>query len=342
MTPRSDCRRAASVQKRSGTGLFALILLPVAFLGPQGPRTDEGGAAPQLGSVGLSRQMRSAEVGLRADSSWAYFGQSRPGRTPQIFAEGVVSKPEGIYGTIVFSPDLSEAVWAQEGDPWLLSSRWDGEAWTAPEPLQLLDGYSLSHPFYSGDGGRLYFMAGPVESNGEKDDIWVATRAGRGWGDPERLDPTISAVPKHWQFSLDAEGTLYFMGGGRGPDILRAQLRDGHYAEPQRLSGPINTAGPESGPNISPNGDFILFDRWFQSPPLIRIMVSFRNAEGEWGEPVDMSEILGTEDADSCARLSPDGRYLFFQSVRKGSSRHRSIYWVDATVIESLRPAGAR
>lgn len=49
-------------------------------------------------------------------------------------------------------------------------------------------------------------------------------------------------------------------------------------------------------------------------------MVSFREASREWGEPVDMSEVLGNEGNDSCARISPDGKYLFFQSVRSASS----------------------
>jgi Tol biopolymer transport system component len=38
------------------------------------------------------------------------------------------------------------------------------------------------------------------------------------------------------------------------------------------------------------------------------------------------------------ARVTPDGKYLFFMSDRPGSARERSIYWVDAKVIEELRP----
>jgi hypothetical protein len=38
------------------------------------------------------------------------------------------------------------------------------------------------------------------------------------------------------------------------------------------------------------------------------------------------------------ARVTPDGKYLFFQSVRAGSGVTRGLYWVDARVIEEIRP----
>jgi len=281
---------------------------------------------------------RSADVLQHDTPVWAYMGQPRPGLTPEIFAEGIVSTDEGIYGTIVFSPDLTEAAWAPEGVPWLLMSRVVGGVWTEPERHQFVDNHGLTSPFYSPDGESLYFLAGPSGSHGEDDDIWVVSREGGGWGEPTRLDPAISAIPTHWQFSLDHEGDLYLMSDGA--DLYRSEFQGGHYSEPTRIPGPVNTDAPETGPNISPNGEFLLFDRWFDSSPYIRIMVSFRDQSGEWGDPVDLSEALGNEGNDSCARISPDGKFLFFQSVRSGSSPSRSIYWVDASVIDSVRPMG--
>jgi hypothetical protein len=37
------------------------------------------------------------------------------------------------------------------------------------------------------------------------------------------------------------------------------------------------------------------------------------------------------------AMVSPDGKYLFFQSARRGSGASRGLYWVDARIIDSLR-----
>ncbi|MBN1939216.1 MAG: hypothetical protein JW843_06500 [Candidatus Aminicenantes bacterium] len=38
------------------------------------------------------------------------------------------------------------------------------------------------------------------------------------------------------------------------------------------------------------------------------------------------------------AVVTPDGRYLFFQSGRRGSGASRGLFWVDARVIEETRP----
>lgn len=103
-----------------------------------------------------------------------------------------------------------------------------------------------------------------------------------------------------------------------------------------RLPDPINTDAPETGPNVSPDGSFLLFDRWFDSLPYIRIMVSFRSDQGEWSQPVDLSPYTRSEGNDSAARLSPDGKYLFFQSQRAGSDPNRSVYWMKADFIEAL------
>ena len=39
------------------------------------------------------------------------------------------------------------------------------------------------------------------------------------------------------------------------------------------------------------------------------------------------------------AVVTPDGKYLFFQSGRAGSGASRGLYWVDAGIIEEMRPS---
>ena len=45
--------------------------------------------------------------------------------------------------------------------------------------------------------------------------------------------------------------------------------------------------------------------------------------------------LISTERVELNSVFSPDGRYLFFTSTRTGNG---DIYWVDATLIEDLRP----
>lgn len=271
------------------------------------------------------------------DTTALYLGESPPGAEPRLFARGIVSTSGGMYGTVVFSPGQDEAFWVKDEHPGLFFSRLVAGAWTAPAEFPFEEGYRLNSPFLSLDGNQLYFLAARRGPDGmDADDrIWVADRRGDGWGVPRELDAMVNSVKKHFQFSVDRNGSVYF--GGQGADIYVSQRRDGQYGAPQRLSSPINTAAPETSPHISPDGSLLLFDRWFQEFPWVRIMASFRGPDGEWSATVDLSPYTKSEGNDSGARLSPDGRYLFFQSVREGSDPNRSVYWMDAGFLEELR-----
>jgi hypothetical protein len=266
-----------------------------------------------------------------------HLGEETPGAVPVVFAPGVVSAEAGAYGTVVFSPDQTEAIWAADEHPGLFHSLYVDGAWTAPSELRLLPGFRLSSPFFSFDGDRLYFMAAGRDEPGMDTDegIWVSHRDGDGWTAPEELDQRLNANSMHWQFSLDRAGNLYFC--GQGADLYRVEWRGGHFLDPVRLPAPLNTDAPETSPHISADGDLLLFDRWFEAPPYIRIMASFLKPDGSWSEPVDLSPYTKSEGNDSAARLTPDGRYLFFQSVRQGSDPNRSVYWMDAGFLETLR-----
>jgi hypothetical protein len=68
------------------------------------------------------------------------------------------------------------------------------------------------------------------------------------------------------------------------------------------------------------------------------LYISFKTDDASWTEPVNLSDRLGAEGNDSSPRITPDGKYLFFQSVRKGSGASRGLYWVSAKIIDELRP----
>jgi Tol biopolymer transport system component len=256
---------------------------------------------------------------------------------PELFGKGIVSTDAGMYGTVVFSPRGDEAFWVKDEHPGLFSSRLLHGRWTAPEEFPFRAGYRLNSPVFSADGQTLYFLAASRGPDGrdEDDRIWLVERNGDAWGEPRELDPRVNSVPKHFQFSVDEGGSVYF--GGEGADLYVAERRNGSYLHPVRLPAPLNTTAPEMSPQIAPDGSFLLFDRFSDSPPRVRIMVSFRGPNGAWTEPRDLSPYTRSEGNDSGARISPDGRYLFFQSVREGSDPNRSVYWMEAGCLEDLR-----
>ncbi|MGZ8541075.1 MAG: TPR end-of-group domain-containing protein, partial [Chitinophagaceae bacterium] len=69
------------------------------------------------------------------------------------------------------------------------------------------------------------------------------------------------------------------------------------------------------------------------------LYISFRHEDGHWGMPVNMGPKINSGKGERFARLSPDGKYLFFGSFRNSSADNRGadIFWIDAKVIDELR-----
>jgi hypothetical protein len=64
--------------------------------------------------------------------------------------------------------------------------------------------------------------------------------------------------------------------------------------------------------------------------------VAFLRDDGTWTEPQN----LGRDFKDSgINQVTLDNRYLFYSTGRTG---HDDIYWVDAKIIEKLKPDGLR
>jgi len=66
------------------------------------------------------------------------------------------------------------------------------------------------------------------------------------------------------------------------------------------------------------------------------IYVSFRQENGSWGAAINLGDKVNTSISQKGGYVTPDGKYLFFFSL--DSSRKGDIFWVDAQIIETLRP----
>jgi len=260
-----------------------------------------------------------------------YMGQKPPGQAPEVFAPGIVAARYGLHSNIVFSPDGTEACWSvmvpprtagYSTDRTLVSRLVDGR-WTYPARA-VFDGVAVNDvPFFHPNGQRLFDMSDRPLPGGEtagKENIWVWDRGPKGWTNPRPLDATVNQLPHHWQFTVDRTGTVYFSStwsGARG--LFTSRLTGGRYSEPEHLAA---MGADASFPYVAPDGGYLLFVRGMQD-----LHVSFKAAQGRWGEPVS----LGPELAGMLPIVSTDGKYLFVIG-REGPR------WVDAACIERLRP----
>jgi hypothetical protein len=270
-----------------------------------------------------------------------YLGQPPPGRIPSEFAAGIVGGHFSVHSSPAITPDGREIYWSESIPPRgagyssgrTMVSRREQDRWTYPSRAMVGTMPLEDVPVITADGKQIYDMARrpvPGQAGGGKENIWVAGRAGDRWGEPRPLDPAVNALPHHWQFSVGPDGAVYFSSRWKGTSgLFVSRLTAGRYADPVALEAPVRASGREAMPFVAADGSYLLFQRDYD------IHISFRGAGGAWLEPVRLPSPVNTPDAELCPVVSPDGRYLFF--IRNGR-----VYWVDAAVIEELRPGTNR
>lgn len=288
---------------------------------------------------------------LAADQ--AYLGQPVPGLTPQLFAPGVVNT-DAIEFNGVFSPDGKEFFFGRHkgGVDTLFHSVYSGGAWSEPEQLSIFRGDVSGDMAVSPDGRELYFLGEhPNEfAPGQPSwDIWVSRRVEGRWAAAQVVPPPISTPAMEVYPVVVADGSLYFTsnrpggrGGARG-DLYRAQrLQDGRFAEPLALGPPINGESGTGDTYVAPDESYLIMaSRRAPGRGNADLFVSFRQHDGGWSTPASLGDAINTPEHEFCPMVTPDGKYLFFTRLIGGSwetATEGEVYWVDAKILEPLRP----
>ena len=286
-----------------------------------------------------------------------YLGQPPPGEVPALFAPGVVSTDAAIELNGVVSPDGHELFFTRViDDVFVMHQRRLGEdgRWSDPEPVYTYPdrapglAVDMAH---SPDGDRLYFLGRYSDELGAQEtnsDLFVIERQGDGWSLASPLPAPVNTPEYRESYpSVVADGSLYFSSdrpGGHGKtDIWRAQRRaDGSFDEPVNLGPPINTAYSEGDTYVAPDESWLIVtSRRPGGPGGGDLFVAFRNDEGSWTDPQPLPPPINSELLDYCPMGTPDGRALFFSRRTCDTwddADAGDVWWIDAAVIERLRP----
>ena len=298
-----------------------------------------------------------------------YLGQKPPGMTPELFAPGLLSVG-GDEASITFTPDGMECCYTLWTPGWysespfqqkfIFYSRMENGHWTEPKEFPFNPDREEIYPFFSPDGKRLYFGS---RRSGSNRTMFVEKSNGE-WHDPKEINLQI------YQFiSVASSGNIYFI--AEDPEIegpynyfmYKSCYKNGKYLFPERLSDAINDEACFR-PYIAPDESYIIFDRDNSDNNMgdereEDLYISFRDKNGEWTKAKNMGSGINTKYRDKRAFVSFDGKYLFFASSRIETKKfpkdamnltdlkqlmdvpadgQEHIYWVDAKVIEDLKP----
>ena len=286
-------------------------------------------------SLSLALQASAAQEAGFPTLKGPYLGQEPPGMQPEVFAPGIVSLPEYRSYTYVFLPGGEECVFDLYGDTQyqdgaIFTTRVEEGKWIEPEPHEIFAGIDdVFLPRVSPDGRTWFFTSSSLpmpEGAKGKIPLFYIERTDSGWTPPRYLTQAIHA-------SATLEGTVYYMVEGRDAAFpgFRKRREEGH-SEVELCQPTEYFGGNMAHLVVAPDESYMLFDS--DERPRIgecRLHVSFRKPGGTWTTPMSLGGLIGLKAA--MAWISPDGKYIFFKA-------DDNVYWVDARIVEKLKPRG--
>lgn len=269
-----------------------------------------------------------------------YLGQTPPGSTPEIFAPGIVNKEESIDLEGMFGSDMNTFYFVREGEEYagvvkvgtfkgdevsygLAVIEYKNNKWQQSVVTE-----AVSEPSISPDGNVILLKNGYIE------------RISDGWSEVKSLGEPFASIDI-MRSAISANGTIYFDTYTKKLDtpLRYSRLIDGKYETPKSLGPQFGIGRYNAHPYIAPDENYIVFDSvregGYGSSDLY---ISFREADGAWGSAINLGDQINTAASEKNPSVSPDGKFLLFDRRTKRGNQDVTIYWVDAQIIETLRP----
>ena len=126
------------------------------------------------------------------------------------------------------------------------------------------------------------------------------------------------------------DGSLYFDARGQSVSgLFKSVLNNGKYSEPDQIGDLFDSDYVD---NCKSMDNMIIMSDRRSGRFHYELFVSFHKKDGTWSVPVYLGESFHGGKRASLGKITPEGKYLFFL-------RDFSFYWVNAELIEKLRPA---
>lgn len=259
-----------------------------------------------------------------------YLGQTPPGSTPEVFAPGIVNTEQYREFEGMFAAGMKAFYFSRSGGKYKTSGlaviEYKNNQWQ-----ESVVKHGVSEPSLSPDGMTVYFAKEAME------------RTGAGWSELKSLGAPFKDIDI-MRLSASSNGTYYFDTHTEELDTpLRAsRLVNGKYEQPKSLGQQFAVGKYNAHPFIAPDENYIIWDSRRESGyGTSDLYISYRAANGSWGPAINMGDKINTTSAENYPSVSPDGKFLFFDrrsGERLNGKRAVDIYWVDAQIIETLRP----
>ena len=247
-----------------------------------------------------------------------YLGQKPPGETPEIFAQGIVSTEADEYA-LEISPSGSEILFTRNGSLVLITRHGNG-IWNEPVIAPFSGKYIDAESCFSPDGNKIFFCSRrPVPNEKSIRNVWGSEKIGGIWAEPYHLDNLVHTKAIHAP-TVAANRNIYDDG------IVRFRYVNSAYLPAEKIPQ------LEGGfPFISPDESYIIFAKRKPGTYNSDLYIAYQKPDGTWTQSISLGDKINSPALEGNSFVTADGKYIFF-------SRKFDIYWVDAKIINELKP----
>lgn len=268
--------------------------------------------------IGLPEQNYGIQnCGKSINSVYSEYGAVAVASDPTIYFTSHRIKPDGSNTNQI---DYYEAEF--EGD--IYKSSYDSFGkWLDAELVNVSTEYDDRVSAISSSEEVLYYH---IEDKLNRD-LYTSTFAFGDWQLPYELFPTTYTADWDDRYGVSFDGKFIVFasdrkGGFGGFDLYYTQIEpNGEWSQPLNLGEKINTPNDERYPYIHPNGNALYFSHnGTQSTGGFDIMLSKKDAFGEWLDPINMGKPINTPSDDVYFSMNNDGSkgYYSTQDDKKG------------------------
>lgn len=249
-------------------------------------------------------------------------GQKPPGKVAEPFAPGIISK-SGWELEGVFAPGMKEFYFTtKRKKATVIGFRQEHNVWK-----KFIEFPRTGEVVFSPDGKRMHM------AKGYKD------RTDYGWSELKSLGPMFDR--KDWgimRLSASAKGT-YVFDDYKSNDVIRiSTLKDGIRQVPRKMGPVVNTGKWTAHPFIAPDESYLIWDSERAGGyGGTDIYIRYRQNDDSWGPAINMGDKVNSDKAEFYASVTPDGKYILFNRGMDDKG-NIDIYWVDAQIIQALKP----
>lgn len=192
----------------------------------------------------------------------------------------------------------------------------------------------------SADGTTMYITQNIMGAT-KSSDIAVS-KMGKGgkWGMAKLIKPLNTSFFDACPTLTPDEKTIYFIsernGEKKGSDIFKSTKTGKTWSPPITVTS-CSSEENETTVWLHPNGKWLFFSsKGYDSMGGYDIFVSEWTGT-DWGTPKNMGYPINSVNDDTHFRITPDGKWAYFSSVRPGGIGERDIYIVDLSTIGWLK-----